>query len=159
MSRYFPLLLLVAALSSATKAQDVTTCRTPKGYSYYHYQGLTSKENSGFTEDTLSNGVFTIKKIDSKTFDIFYIDARKSITSSVADGAVVRLLRRGKSDATFITIYNQSAIDLYTIWIDRDSQPKFDLIVSRGGDLSLLHKSGVLVGDCDPINFSLLDER
>ena len=106
MFRYASLLILAIALSPVTVAQNVTTCRTPKGYSYYHYQGLTQKESSGFTEDTLSNGVFTIKKVDSKNFDILYIDARKTITSSVADGAVVRLLRRGKSDATFITIYN-----------------------------------------------------
>ena len=159
MKPYLPSLLLLVVLSPIAGAQNVTTCRAPKGYSYYHYQGLTSKESSGFTEDKLSNGVFTIKKIDSETFDILYIDTRKSITSSVADGAIVRLLRRGESDATFITIYDQSTIELYTIWIDRDAKPKFDLIVSRGGDLSLLHKSGVLVGDCDPINFSLLDER
>jgi len=157
MNRYLPLLLLLVAFSPIAVAQNVTTCRAPKGYSYYHYHGLTQKNSSGFTEDTLSNGVFTIKKVDSETFDILYIDARKTITSSVADGAVVRLLRRGKSDATFITIYNQSAIDLYTIWLDKDSKPKLDLIVSRGGDLLLLHKSGVLVGDCDPIDFSLLD--
>ncbi len=157
MFRYASLVILATVLSPVTVAQNVTTCRAPKGYSYYHYQGLTSKESSGFTEDKLSNGVLTIKKVDSETFDILYIDARKTITSSVAAGAVVRLLRRGESDATFITIYNQSAIDLYTIWVDKDSKPKFDLIVSRGGDSSLLHKSGVLVGDCDPINFSLLD--
>ncbi len=157
MLRYASLVILATVLSPVTVAQNVTTCRAPKGYSYYHYQGLTQKASSGFTEDMLSKGVFTIKKVDSENFDILYIDARETITSSVADGAVVRLLRRGKSDATFITIYNQSAIDLYTIWLDKDSKPKLDLIVSRGGDLSLLHKSGVLVGDCDTIDFSLLD--
>ena len=158
MNRYAPLLLLLAACCSSTAvAQIVTTCRAPAGYSYYHYQGMTQKASSGFTEDAFSNGVFTINKVDSENFDILYLDARKTITSSVSDGAVVRLLRRGKSDATFITIYNQSAIDLYTIWLDKDSKPKLDLIVSRGGDLSLLHKSGVLVGDCDPIDFRLLD--
>lgn len=150
-------MLLAACCSSVGVAQNVTTCRAPKGYSYYHYQGLTRKDSSGFVEDALSSGVFTIKKVDSEHFDILYLDTRKTIISSVADGAVVRLLRRGKTDATFISIYNQSEIELYTIWLDKDSKPKLDLIVSRGGDLSLLHKSGVLVGDCDPIDFRLLD--
>lgn len=157
MTRYLPLLLLLVAFSPITVAQNITTCRAPEGYSYYHYRGITSKDRSGFAKDNLSNGVFTIKKIDSGTFDILYVDARKTVTSSVGDGAIVRLLRRGKSDATFITIYEGSAIDLYTIWVDSDSNPKFDLILSRGGDSTLLHKSGVLVGQCDPINFSLLD--
>jgi hypothetical protein len=151
------LFLFAAMISSLAMAQDVTTCRAPKGYSYYHYQGLTSKDDSGFAEDKLSNGVFTIKKIGNETFDILYVDSRKTVTSSVADGAIVRLLRRGKADATFITIYSGSAIDLYTIWVDKESRPKFSLILSRGGDSTLLHKSGVLVGDCDPIGFGLLD--
>jgi hypothetical protein len=157
MTRYLPLLLLLVTLSPIAISQNITTCRAPEGYSYYHYQGATPKDRSGFTEDKLSRGVFTIKKIDSETFDILYLDARNTVTSSLADGALIRLLRRGKSDATFITIYSGSAIDLYTIWVDNDSRSKFDLILSRGGDSTLLHKSGVLVGDCDPIDFSLLD--
>ena len=144
-------------LSVQVLGKTVTTCRAPEGYSYYHYQGLTPADSSGFTKDKLSNGVFTFKKLPDGGYDILYVDIRKKITSSVEDGATVRLLRRGQSDATFITFYPGSAIDLFTIWVDSNSKPKFDLIVSRGGDSTLLHKSGVLVGDCDPIDFRLLD--
>ena len=151
------LLLLPFLGSSLTQAQPVTSCKNPEGYVYYHYSGQVSKANSGFTKDKITGGMVTLQKIGGKQYDILFVDANKQIISAVGDGGNVVLLRSSNNDATFMHSYPGKVIELYTFWIDSDGLPKYDLIQSKGGSSSPIHKAAILVGTCGPINFKLID--
>lgn len=151
------LLLLVFLGSSLIQAQSITTCQNPEGYAYYHYSEQVSKTNSGFTKDKITGGMVTLQKVGEKQYDIFFVDANKQIISAVGDGGKVLLLRSSKNDATFMHSYPGKVIELYTFWIDSDGLPKYDLIQSKGGSSSPIHKAAILVGTCGPINFKLID--
>jgi hypothetical protein len=149
--------LLVFLGSSAAQAQPITSCKNPVGYTYFHYSGQVSKKNSGFTKDKITGGMVTLQKVGEKQYDILFVDAYKQIISAVGDGGSVTLLRKGKTDVTFVHAYPGKVIELYTFWVDTDGQPKYDLIQTKGGDLMKIHKSSILIGSCGPINFELID--
>ena len=149
--------LLVFLGSPLSQAQPITLCKNPEGYAYYHYSGQVSKVNSGFTKDKITGGMVTLQKIGEKQYDILFVDANKKIISAVGDGGNVDLLRSSNSDATFMHSYPGKVIELYTFWLDSDGLPKYDLIQSKGGSSSPIHKAAILVGTCGPINFKLID--
>jgi len=149
--------LLVFLGSSLIQAQSITSCQNPEGYAFYHYSGQVSKTNSGFTKDKITGGMVTLPKVGEKQYDILFVDANKQIISAVGDGGKVLLLRSSKNDATFMHSYPGKVIELYTFWIDSDGLPKYDLIQSKGGSSSPIHKASILVGTCGPINFKLID--
>ena len=99
----------------------------------------------------------TLQKVGEKQYDILFVDANKQIISAVGDGGKVVLLRSSKNDATFMHSYPGKVIELYTFWPDSDGLPKYDLIQSKGGSSSPIHKASILVGTCGPINFKLID--
>ncbi len=150
-------LLFILIGVSVAQAQSITSCKNPEGYAYYHYAGRVPKASSGFVTDKISGGMVTLQKVGDNQFDILFVDANKQIISAVGDGGKVVLLRRGKSDATFVHFYVGKVVELYTFWIDSDGLAKYDLVQSKGGDSMPIHKSSVLVGTCSPINFALID--
>jgi hypothetical protein len=137
-------------------AQTIADCKNPEGYAYYHHQGIVPKKSSGFQDDKITGGITTIKKMANGKFDILIVDIRKKIISMVEDGGTVMLLRAGEKDATFLLYFPNMTIELYTIWIDSEGNHKFDILQSKGGDAMPVHKSSVLVGSCDSINFDLI---
>jgi hypothetical protein len=137
-------------------AQIIANCKNPEGYAYYHHQGMVPKKSSGFQDDKITGGITTIKKMPNGKFDILIVDVRKKIISMVEDGGTVMLLRAGEKDATFLLYFPNMTIELYTIWIDSEGNQKFDMLQSKGGDAMPVHKSSVLVGNCDSINFDLI---
>lgn len=149
--------LLVFLGSSLTQAQPITSCKNPEGYAYYHYSGQVSKTDSGFTKDKITGGMVTLQKVGEKQYDILFVDATKKIISATGDGGNVVLLRSSKNDATFMHSYPGKVIELYTFWLDSDGLPKYDLIQSKGGSSSPIHKAAILVGTCGPIDFKLID--
>jgi len=103
--------LLFCAVASA---QDLATCTSPTGHAYYPNKGLVKKKDSGWSVDKISGGIVTLKKLSAKEFDILWVDTTKSIHSAVQDGGLVRLLRTGESDMTFLVFYPGQTIELYT---------------------------------------------
>jgi len=137
-------------------SQTIADCSNPDGYVYFHYSGVVPEKKSGFQKDKISGGITSIVKLPNGKYDILIVDIRKTIISMVNDGGNVILLRKGKKDATFLHVNPGMVIELYTLWIDTDGKAKYDLIQSKGGDGMLLHKSSVMVGNCDSINFDLI---
>ena len=137
--------------------QTIANCSNPDGYANYHYAGIWSKKESGFTKDKITGGVTTFQKLPDGTFDILFVDSRKKIISATQDGGRVLFIRKGKKDATFMHLFPGKVIEIYTLWIDNDGIKKYDLLQSKGGDEMPVHKSSVLVGKCDEINLTLLD--
>ncbi len=149
-------LTLGLLISLPAWAQVVAACGNVEGYAYYHHHGVVSKKDSGFTKDKITGGMTTIQKMPDGTFDILIVDARKKIISMVQDEGKVLLLRRGEKDATFLLFFPNNAIEIYTIWVDTEGQKKYDLISSKGGDGTPVHKSSVMNGTCSEINFNVL---
>ena len=149
--------LFVFLGSSVSQAQPITSCKNPEGYAYYHYSGQVPKAKSGFKKSKIEGGLVTLQKIGDGKYDILFVDFYKEIISAVGDGGSVVLLRSSENDATFMHSYPGKVIELYTFWIDSDGRPKYDLIQSKGGGSSPIHKAAVLVGNCGPINFKLID--
>jgi hypothetical protein len=148
--------IVLIFLSFNIHAQTIANCKNPEGYAYYHHQGIVPKKSSGFQEDKITGGITTIKKMANGKFDILIVDIRKKIISMVDDGATVMLLRTGEKDATFLLYFPNMTIEIYTIWIDGEGNQKFDILQSKGGDAMPVHKSAVLVGGCDFIDFNLI---
>jgi hypothetical protein len=148
----------IAFYSTFTFAQTITNCRNPSGYAYYNHSGITSKKESGFQSDKITGGITSFVKLPDGKFDINIVDIRKQIISFTQDGGRVVLLRSGKSDATFLHLHPGMVIELYSFWLESDGKAKFSMIQSKGGDGMPIHKSSVLVGDCDSINFGLLEK-
>jgi hypothetical protein len=142
--------------SSSASAQVVAACGNLEGYAFYHHSGSVSKKDSGFTKDKITGGMTTIQKMPDGTFDILVVDSRKRIISMVQDGGKVLLLRRGEKDATFMLYFPNNSIDIYSLWIDAEGQKKYDLLSSRGGDSTAVHKSSVMSGPCTELNLNNL---
>jgi hypothetical protein len=152
-------ILLLASIVSTPLiyAQAITSCQNPEGYSYHHFYGPVPKVSSGFTKDKITGGIVTLQKVGDKKYDILFVDVYKKIISAVGDGGSVTLLRRGKTDVTFVHAYPGKVIELYTFWLDTDGQSKYDLVQSKGGDSMQIHKSSIMIGTCGPIDFKLID--
>ncbi|MBK8274959.1 MAG: hypothetical protein IPK92_03750 [Nitrospira sp.] len=148
--------LLVLCQAGNSYSGEIANCRSPQGYGYFHHSKLTSKGDAGWENDSVSNGLTTLQRLDNGNYDILLVDVRKKIISLRQDGGEVFLLRRGAEDATFLHIHPGMAIEMYTFWIDAEGHHKYDLIQSKGGDGMPVHKSAVLIGDCDKIHFELI---
>jgi hypothetical protein len=155
--KFFALIVL-SIVTTATWSQVIATCSNPDGYAYYHHAGAVSKKNSGFEKDKISGSMTTIQKMPDGSYDILIVDARKKIMSMTQDGGKVLMLRKGAKDATFLLYFPGNAIELYTFWMDGEGQTKYDYLASKGGDITPIHKSAVMVGRCDGINFNLITD-
>ena len=143
-------------ISQFANGQTIANCSNPEGWSYYHFSGMVSKKDSGFTKDKVTGGLTTIEKLPNGKYDILTVDARKKVTSMKQEGGDVMLLRRGASDATFLLYFPNNTIEIYTIWVDKNGVGKYDWVQSKGGDEALLHKSVLFVGNCENINLDIL---
>ena len=118
---------------------------------------MVQKSSSGFQKDSITGGITTIKRLSDGAFDILIIDARKTVISMAQDGGKILMIRKGDKDATFLHYFPGKVIEIYSIWLDKEGKAKFSLLQSKGGDDMRVHKSSVLVGDCDSIDFQLIN--
>jgi len=80
---------LVGILASLeVNASVIAECGAFKGYTYYYPGPFIKKGNTGFTEDAISKGSFSIVTIEDK-FDVIFTDASGSTKSSLSQGAKV----------------------------------------------------------------------
>lgn len=149
----FGLLLCVASYSHGV---ELATCRAPVGKSYYHYSGLSEKKAAGWSDDKISNAVFTLTQGTDGSFDVLFVDGRGKPVSSAQDGAIVRLLRRGESSISLLVFYPSNSTEIYTFFLEKDGATKFTMMQSRSGDGVPFPKNSLLVGLCDQIRFELL---
>jgi hypothetical protein len=149
--------VFVFCCSASSIAQTIADCKNPDGYAYYHHNFDKNKKTE-FEKDRISGGMLSIVKLKDKTYDLVVVDSRKKITSMTQDGGKFILLRKGETDATFLLVFPNSSIELYTLWLDGKGNSKLDMLQSRGGDETLLtsHKSALLIANCEPIDFNLI---
>lgn len=157
MKKSFWIFICLANFYTLGFSQTIADCKNPEGIAFYHHNFDKSKKTD-FEKDKISGGMLSIKKLADKTFDLVVVDSRKKITSMSQDGGKFLLLRKGETDATFLLVFPNSSIEIYTLWLDGKGNSKLDMLQSRGGDEILLtsHKSSVMIANCDSINFSLI---
>ena len=148
---------MLASSNTVSHSQTIADCKNPDGYAYYHHNFDKNKKTE-FEKDKISGGMLSIVKLKDKTYDLVVVDSRKKITSMSQDGGKFILLRKGETDATFLLVFPNSSIELYTLWLDGKGNARLDMLQSRGGDETLLtsHKSALLTANCEPIDFNLI---
>jgi len=129
----------------------------PQGKAYFPYMGLVQKNDSGWQNDSIKNGVFEVA-IGNGKLDIRFVDAAKRIKSSLADGGQVTILNKGENEISVLVHYPNTSIEVYTLYIDRDGNKRFILTQMRGGKNTMLTKASILTGSCDFIYFDKFSE-
>jgi hypothetical protein len=159
LKRSIAILLASFVLSPAfaNTTVDIATCTDLTGSAFYHGAALLERKDQGWTKDEIKGGRTTFKKQKDGKYDILILDAMKTLYSVRQDGGEVILLRRGKKDATFLHVHPGMVVEIYTLWKDLDGVNRFDLLSSKGGDGMLIHKSSVMVGLCNDINFAVIN--
>ena len=150
------LALSFAVTPAIGQSIDIATCRNPSGTAYRHFSGSNDKNDSGWSDDKITNGVVSLTKDATGKFDILYIDFRKKPISVIQDGAKVIPLRSGPTEISLLVHYDGSATELYSFFREKDGKNKYSVLTSRLGPAAISAKSGVMVGDCDPIAFDQL---
>lgn len=154
----YTLVFCIAVLPAfANATTDIATCTDLAGNAFYHGAALVQQKDQGWKKDTISGGRTTFKKQKDGKYDILILDAMKTLFSVRQDGGEVILLRKGVKDATFVYMHPGMAVEIYTLWQDRDGVNRFDVLSSKGGDGMLIHKSSVMTGLCSSINFDAMN--
>ncbi len=143
--------LFVLSNLQVAQATELATCSSLKGHSYYPNVAL-NPEKGGWTPDGITGGVTTLKQLADNEFDILYIDVTKSIRSSKQEGALIRLLRKGASDMTFLVFYPGNSVEIYTFTQERSGKKTLTVLTNKGGDLAMLHRSSLMAADCDSLS-------
>lgn len=148
--------LVMTMAAIAAQATEIATCRDPMGRAYFHYSNLGQKDRSGWNEEKITGGTFSLSQADNGEFDVLYVDWRKKPISSAQDGARVLLLQRGFGTLTLLVAYSSGVTEIYTFFEETDGTNRFTILQSRAGDAVPFPKSSLMVGTCGPIRFKLV---
>lgn len=153
-----PLLFFLLSISPAILlAQQVTTCANPSGHAYFAHMGVLEKADSEWKIDTVPKGAFTLRKHGRDDFDITFVDSTERNHSTADDGAKVFPLRRSETEAAFLVHFHDAGeSQIFSFFKDKNGEARFSILVSKGGPS--IYKSSVMVGDCTPIDFKLINE-
>ena len=139
-------LLLIPLISIA---DEIAKCGFEKGYSYYPFHGVVSKDKSGWRKDAVNGNKLTVTKV-GKNWDILFTDAGGlGVHSAKQDGAEIFPVRRSSDDLAIIVILPAST-EIYTFTKTLDKKFEYSHLISKGEGLK---KSSSMVGVCDYINF------
>lgn len=147
-------LFIFAGIYNSVSAADIASCTNPKGKTYYPELGLVTKDKSGWTDDGISGGITTVKKIAKDKYDIVFYDTTKRIISSIEDGGNVLLLNKGKNVFSLLVVYPGKTAEIFTFVKNNSNKLEFIQITSRAGDEVRITKSSMFKGECDFINFN-----
>ena len=100
-------------MSGVAYSQTLLTCESPKGKGYYYQGPLISKGTTGWADDGISRGSFSLIKNKDK-FDILYKDASGNMVSSTADGGYVVPLGHNMINYSFLVSYPNETAELFT---------------------------------------------
>ena len=150
---------LILILSKTVFADEyiIAHGENPKGKSYFAYEKLVLKKDTGWQDANITNGIFEVVVVDGK-LDMRFIDASKSIKSARSQGAEVVTLNKGKNEATIFVIYPAETIEVYTLYVDNEGQQKFIMTVIKSGDNALITQSSIYTGSCSFIHFDKFPE-
>lgn len=147
----------VFLISTSALAADVAQCANPSGRAYYPYLGLMKQKSSGWTDDKITGGITSVQKLGDKQYDIVFVDFYKRITSTVQDGGRVYLYSKGVNNVSFLVLYPGKSVEVYTFLVNNAGKAEYTYVTSRAGDEVLVPKATVMRGDCQFVNFDLVE--
>lgn len=147
-------ILLVA--SPTCFSADIASCSAPEGKSYYPEIGITAKENTGWKDDKITQGITKLVKLSKDTYDIVYVDFRQEIISATQEGATVFRLSSGPDVVSVLVVYPAGSAEIYTFAKTRSGKLEYIHTTNKSGDGVLISRSSVMVGKCSYINLANL---
>ncbi len=145
--------LALSLMGTVASAQNIANCSDPKGHAYYPVKGVIKKADSGWANDAITGGKFTLMKVGDRKFDILFVDRTNTIQSTLGTGGLIVPLRLNDDDIAVLVNYGDST-EIYNFWKTTDGRHEFSLIQNKGGESVVVPKSSVLVGTCNAINFA-----
>ena len=136
---------LVGILASLeVNASVIAECGAFKGYTYYYPGPFIKKGNTGFTEDAISKGSFSIVTIEDK-FDVIFTDASGSTKSSLSQGAKVIPISSVPDEGRLVLLVNypNATVEIYSYHV---SSKTLTLLQHKYKGLFTL--SRLMVSDC-----------
>ncbi|MDB4173145.1 hypothetical protein N9748_00840 [bacterium] len=109
--------LMGVMLSQSASAAVLAECGAFKGYGYFYPNDFTKGQTTGFLEDGISKGSFSIITVDDK-FDVIYTDASGKTQSSRAQGATVIHIGTNSADGRFVILvtYPEATVEVYSYY-------------------------------------------
>ena len=146
MTKYLPLLVLGLLLPFSGLSNALTvSCGESNGYAYYFEGGLVGEELSGFQEDGISNGKFSLTVNDEGEADILAIDATGTIKSATSEGGNVMLFNAGDGGFNWLAAYGDGTLEVYSYNVSSNSVASYRNTVGN----SNVAKNSLFVSDCD----------
>lgn len=155
--KQFFLVFSIIVSSAVVNAETIASCSGVKGYSFYQNLGsFSDKKSSGWDEDQITEGKTSVIRNDDG-FDILFVDALGDINSLKDQGAKIQLLLIGQSSFALSSTFLGSQIEIYNFWQTNDGDLEYSITQVKG-EISLLPKHSLLIGKCDSLKFSWMNE-
>lgn len=155
MAKKFVSFLTGVTISFTAHSLDIAACHSPKGKSNFPTMGLVPVDKSGWKDDAITGGRYTLTK-QGADFDLLYLDSNKRLASSKGNGATVSLIRMGSDNFSIFVYYPNDTIEIFSFMRETTGALSLHVIQSKGGDAPV-HKSSILTARCDFINFEAVN--
>ena len=144
--KIYLLILITTLLMSFSGLSNALTvsCGASKGYAYYFEGGLVQKKDSGFTEDSISNGQFSLTVNDKGEADILTIDATGTIKSATSQGGNVAIFDAGDGGANWLAMYSDGTLEVYSYNVSSKTVASYRNTVGNPN----VAKNSLFVSDC-----------
>jgi hypothetical protein len=140
------------SIAQSAHADNLANCSNSEGYGYFVAHGMITEKNAGWDKEKISDGSITLSRTTTG-YDILFMDSRKAIVSSVADGAKVMLMSHTKDDAIFLVAYpNTGTVEIFKFFQDSTGAKRYAFTTTRS-NAAPIAKMSLLVGDCTSIDF------
>ena len=146
-------LLLLLFFPYQAHATDIATCGASTGYAYDAYRGLHEEESSGWGEDRIANGQFTLVKNEKGELDLLIAGAL-GVSSSVSDGATVIPATISDEAATIVLLYPNRLVETYVF--QKLKNGKYQAMWTQAKAETPLPRITAFVSDCKYLNLSVL---
>ena len=133
---------------SHAESVNIANCGPNKGWSYFVHNKYVSKKDSGWVEDGISQGQYTLKLLNGKDLDLLFIDAKAQVRSLKQEGGQIFPMRMSSSEITFLHIASNKVAEIYSFFIEADGTEKYSIIMDKGAG-NIVHRKGITIGKCN----------
>lgn len=120
------------------------SCGSSEGYSYFFEGGVIDRANSGFTDDSISDGKISLTMNEKGEGDILTIDSTGSVKSAKSQGAEVLVLPAGGSSANWMAMYSDGTMEVYSFSGNSNKVAVYRNTVGH----DLIAKNSLFISDC-----------
>ena len=140
-------LLLALLFSPHSLAAISVSCGASKGYAYYFEGGLVEKNKSGFTDDGLSGGQFTLTVDAKRKGEVLSKDATGALKSATSQGGVVTVIDAPDNGFNWLILYPDGTLEIYSFNISSMKVASYRNTVGN----ALVAKNSLFISDCKVI--------